>query len=96
MYLKIHKAQHDVVVAVCDEDLIGKTLEEGKYHIVVSEHFYKGEKKSAQEVEPILLQASNINLMGKESVAVGLKLKIITKAHIVVIAGVPHAQIYAQ
>ena len=94
MYIKIHKARHGDVVAVCDEDLLGKTLEEGKYHLRISEHFYKGEKKDVKFIEHILLGADNINLIGKEAIALGLKLKIITKEHSNVIAGVPHAQVY--
>ena len=96
MYFKVHKGQHSDVVAVCDENILGKTFEEGKYCITISEHFYKGEKGNAATIAHLVRDASNVNLIGKESVALGLKVGIITKENIVVIAGVPHAQAYAQ
>ena len=96
MFIKIHKVQHGDVVAVCDEELLGKTLEDGKYSIKVSENFYKGEKKDAGEIAPIMQSATNVNLIGKKAVALGLKLGIIRKENVIVIAGVPHAQAYTQ
>ncbi|MBI1972916.1 DUF424 family protein [Candidatus Woesearchaeota archaeon] len=95
MYIKIHKAPAGEVIAVCDENILGKTLEDKKKHIKVSEHFYKGEIKDAAAIAPILETATNINLIGKEAVALGLKLGIIAEENVMVIAGVPHAQVYA-
>ncbi len=95
MYIKIHRAKHDDVVAVCDENLIGKTIEDGKCTITIFEHFYKGDKKDDAVISEILKNATNSNLMGKKAVALGLKVGIITKEHVIVIAGVPHAQAIA-
>ena len=39
VYCKIHKQQDYHVIAVCDEDILGKTLGKQK----ISEFFYKGE-----------------------------------------------------
>ncbi|MBS3144802.1 DUF424 family protein [Candidatus Woesearchaeota archaeon] len=96
MYFKVHKGQHSDVLAVCDENILGKTFEEGKYCITISEHFYKGQKGTALTITPLLRDIPNVNLIGKEAVALGLKVEIITKENIIVIAGVPHAQAYAQ
>lgn len=96
MYFKVHKGKYSDVIAVCDENILGKTLEEGKYCIKVSEHFYKGERGNAATIAPLLRNATNINLIGKESVALGLGVGITTKENIITIAGVPHAQAYAQ
>jgi len=95
MYIKIHKAPTGDVIAVGDENILGKTLEDKKNHIKVSEHFYKGEMKDATAIAPILETATNSNLIGKEAVALGLKLGIIAEGKVIVIAGVPHAQVYA-
>ncbi len=96
MYIKIHKAPAGDVVAICDEDILGKTLEDKKYSVKISEHFYKGEIKGAATIIPILKLAVNINIIGKESVALGLKIGIIKQENIIMIAGVPHAQVYTQ
>ena len=96
MYIKIHKVPTGEVVAVCDEAILGKTLEDKKYTVKVSEHFYKGERKDVRSITPMLKAATYINIIGEEAVALGLKLKIITQENIILIAGVPHAQIYTQ
>ncbi len=91
MYVKIHKGS-TTIVAICDDDLIGKELREGKLCLKISEYFYKGEKKSEQEVEEIMKTADNLNIVGKRSVAIALRLGIIMQHTILVIQGVPHAQ----
>jgi hypothetical protein len=42
MYVKIHKTENKDIVAVCDEDLLGKKFEEKELILDVSEEFYKG------------------------------------------------------
>lgn len=95
MYVKIHKAQHGDVVAVCDEELIGKTIKDKKHTVTISEQFYKGERMKEQAVIMILKDAKNINLIGKKTIALGLKIGVITRENVVMIAGVPHAQAVA-
>lgn len=96
MYMKIHgsgeRLGYRAVVAVCDEGILGKTLKDKKREFKVSESFYKGDKKTEEEVVAILVNASNVNLIGKEAVAAGMKAGIVSKENILVIAGVPHAQ----
>ena len=96
MYLKIHytgqRFSNRFVIAVCDENLLNKKLDDGKRSITVSEQFYKGDKKNEKGVIAILKDASNVNLVGKEAVAAGIKAGIISKENVVVIKGVPHAQ----
>ncbi len=98
MYIKIHLANNATgssVVAVCDEDLMGKTLRGERIEIKVTESFYKGEQKTEEEIIPILKQATNINLIGKHSVAAGIKAGVIEKRNVLTIQGVPHAQAFA-
>lgn len=99
MYVKIHTSGYDkgsgAVIAVCDEDLIGKTLKTEKIELKVSEQFYKGDTKTEDEVITILKEARNINLLGKKAVAAGIKAGIIEKEKVLLIQGVPHAQAFA-
>ena len=53
IYVKFHKGS-SVIVAICDSNLIGKTFKEGKLSLNVSEHFYKGELKTEDEVKEIM------------------------------------------
>lgn len=92
IYIKIHKNNESFVTAVCDEELLNKVFKEGKLLLNVSEHFYKGKLLSEKEAENILKDAVNLNLVGKRSVDIALKLKLISKEGIINIQGVPHAQ----
>ena len=95
IFLKIHADAIDpsrIIISICDSDLIGKKFEEGKRQLNVSERFYKGEIKTEYEITEILKNAPNINILGKQSIALDLKLNIIVKENIIKIQGIPHAQ----
>lgn len=96
MYIKVHttgeRYGNRYVVAVCDEDLIGKRLKDKNYDITVSERFYKGYKLDEKRLIIILKEAINVNIIGKKSVEAGIKAGIITKENVIKIKGVPHAQ----
>ncbi len=94
MLIKIHKNQGKEVIAICDEDIIGKTFEEKDLQLKISEYFYKGEKISDEDALIILKTARNINIAGKKAVNFALKNKIIEEDNIITIAGVPNAQVY--
>lgn len=91
-WYKIFNAKYDVVLAICDEGLMGKTFKYEKIKVKVSEDFYKG--SMIDEVGAIkLMQLSSIgNLMGKEIVALAEREGYITKGNILFIGETPHAQ----
>ena len=60
MYVKIHESEKRIVVAICDEDLIGKTFFENEKQLQITERFYKGDKKSEQEVIEIMKKVREI------------------------------------
>jgi len=93
MYVKIHKGS-TIVLAICDENLIGKKFEEGDLCLDVNEAFYKGEKKTKEEVLELLKEYKNVNIVGEESVKVGIESGVISKDSIITIGGIPHAQFF--
>lgn len=92
IYLKIHRIKEKELVAVCDENLICKKFEEENLCLDVSDKFYRGDLMDEISAEEILMNADNINLVGRDAVNLGLKLGLILKEHILVISGVKHAQ----
>jgi hypothetical protein len=84
----------DVVVVICDEDLLGKKLKmrEKKITIEISEKFYKGKLIDENMAKKLLDKATIGNLMGKNIVELASKNGFIVKENIILIDGVPHAQ----
>jgi uncharacterized protein len=94
MYVKIHKSQDSIVTAICDEDLIGKKFSDEEKQLEITERFYKGEITSEEETIKIMQAATNLNLVGKKTIDLALKNKIIDKDSIIKIKNIPHAQIF--
>jgi len=91
---KIHRIQENVVLACCDKELIGKTLEEGKYCLKVDEDFYLGEEVDEEKLAELLKEANNVNLLGEKPIAVAMKEGFINEKDLIRVKGVPHAQIF--
>ena len=95
MYVKVHESEARIVVAICDEELIGKKFSEDDKQLEITERFYKGEKKEKEEVTEIMKEATNSNLVGKETIDLALENEIIEKESIITIKNIPHSQIFA-
>ena len=93
MYFKKHMGQGRILIAICDENLLGKTFSEGEYSLKVSERFYKGKKVKKEELKETLKNSENINLVGKEIIDFALELGVLNKGSILEVSGVPHAQV---
>ncbi|MBI4116111.1 DUF424 family protein [Candidatus Pacearchaeota archaeon] len=94
MFVKIY-GSYRKVVAVCDEGLIGKILEEGKLCLEIKESFFKGKNVSEKEVVEIMGDLSKedatFNIVGKNSVNAALNAGIISEEGIKTINGIPFA-----
>lgn len=94
MLIKIHKSYRDIV-AICDEELLGKKFEEGKKILEISENFFGGEKigeeKLIQMMKKLIEEDATFNIVGKRSVEIALKAGIIDKDGIKEVQGIPFA-----
>lgn len=92
--VKIHRGYRDVI-AICDSDLIGKRFEEGKKQIDVKSSFFDGEEKNQKEIEEIMqdgkTEDSTFNIVGKKSVEIAIKTKLIAENGFLTIQGIPVA-----
>ena len=50
----MYKQGNDLLLAACDEELVGKKFEEGKYHLEVSDKFYNGERITKEVLKKFL------------------------------------------
>ena len=93
IWIKEYLTQGDILLAACDEDIMGETFCEGDLQLMVSESFYGGDKVSKEDFIVQLKNATIVNLVGKDVISIALSLELISEDGIIEIAGVPHAQI---
>ena len=93
MIVKEHiTANNKLILTVCDKEIIGKKFETPDLKLDLSSDFYKGKKKTEEEITKLFGQAYMINLVGQKSVDLGLKSKIISKKDIIKIKDIPYVQ----
>lgn len=93
VYLNVRKVGKNVVLAVCDCDLLGKTLREGKIVFRVKEEFYNGRKATIDEAVGLINNSTIVNLVGKNCVERAIAQGYVHPEAVLKIEGVPHAQI---
>jgi hypothetical protein len=93
VYLNVKKVGQNVVLAVCDCDLLGKTLREGKIVFHIKDEFYKGKKTTADEAVGLIGHSTIVNLVGKTCVGEAISQGYVHPEAVIKIEGVPHAQI---
>jgi len=94
IYLKINRTELSEIIAVCDEELIGKSFSENNLKLDVTERFYKGKLMNEEEIIEKLKNARNINIVGKNSINLAIKHRIIDKDSVIKIKNIPHAVIF--
>ncbi|MEM3737034.1 MAG: DUF424 family protein [Candidatus Bathyarchaeia archaeon] len=95
VYAKVTKVRGELLVAICDEDVLGKCFEDKEKRVVfeVRESFYKGEKIEISESIKLLKPATIVNLTGPAIVDAAVKAGYVDAPNVIVIGGIPHAQI---
>ena len=92
-YLKIHKKENEVIVAVCDKEILGKKFKTGKLQLEVNEKFYKGDLVNIENVMGAMKNATIANLVGNRIVDAAISNKFIEPENVLDIGGVKHAQL---
>ncbi len=82
------------VVNVCDTELIGRTLVEGKLRMHISKDFFGGELVEEEEAVRLIKESSMISLAGERSVKIALTNKLGSPQAVREIEGVPFLMIY--
>jgi hypothetical protein len=82
------------LVNVCDAELIGRTLSEGKLKMHISKDFFAGELVEEEEALKIIRVSGVISLAGERSVNIALANKLGSPQAVREIEGVPFLMIY--
>ena len=96
MYVRVHKAYREII-AICDEELLGKNFEEGTRVLNITEYFFGGDKCDEKEVERIIIDGvkgdSTFQIAGEKSVQISINLGAINEEGVKKIQGIPIALI---
>ncbi|MDI6883594.1 MAG: DUF424 family protein [Hadesarchaea archaeon] len=90
--LKTIRTQGEVLVIVCDAELLGKKFKQGKFKLEVKKSFYDGEETSVEECISALRGATIANLVGS-IVGHAVKAGIIERKNVLHFQKVQHAQL---
>ena len=66
--MNLKKVGRSVLLAICDAEVVGKTLCEGKLVFRVKEEFYRGAKVSVEEAVMMIENSTIVNMVGKNVV----------------------------
>ena len=83
-----------ILVNICDEELVGKTVTEGKLKVHLSKDFYSGEVVDGGEALRLIRTCSVVNLAGSRSVALAVDNKVGAPEAIREIEAIPFLMIY--
>ena len=93
VYVKLKKVNRNVLLAMCDCEILGKTLREGKIVFHVKDEFYNGGRVTLEEGINMIENSTIVNMVGKKCVKKAIEKGYVHPEAVLNIEGVPHAQI---
>lgn len=91
--MNIRRMGNCTLLAACDAELLGKTLKEGKITFHVYEKFYKGPRVTLEEAMELIKQSTVVNMIGRKIVKKAIEHGFVHPEAVLMIEGIPHAQI---
>ena len=64
VFFRIHRQDGTEILAICDEELLGKVLSNSKIKMKVPNKFYKGQAISKSDALQLMRRYVNINIIG--------------------------------
>lgn len=90
---RIFKHGRDILLAISDISILGKTFREGELEININEEFYSDKFADENEIIEKIRNVTIVNAIGNEIIELMLKERMIAEDCIFRIQGVSHAQI---
>ena len=91
--MNIKKIGRNVLLAMCDAEILGRTLREGKIVFCVKEEFYKGARVNIEEAVSMIENSNIVNMVGRNVVKKAIQKGYVHPEAVLDIEGIPHAQI---
>ncbi len=91
---KFHKTGSEIILAACDSDLIGKTLQEDETRMTLEPGFFGDEEFTEDEFRGMLARATSANLVGETVVGIAVESQCVHPDAVAMISGVPYAMFF--
>ena len=91
--VSLKKTPNGTIIVITDSELIGKKFEDGKKQLDLTQRFYVGEEKSAEEIKKMVGGAYVLHLTGVRAVLLGEELDLVDSNKVLVIKNIPHAEV---
>jgi hypothetical protein len=86
--------QHNRMLNICDAELVGKTFNKSDLTINISKNYFAERIVEENEAEQLLKNASIINMVGKETIALSVRIGIGSAKGVKEIDGVPFLLVF--
>ncbi len=93
VYVKLTKIGENVLLAICDVELLDKTLRQDKIVFQIKSEFYNGGKTTVEEAIAMIKNSNIVNMVGSKCVERAVQKGYVHPEAVLHIEGVPHAQI---
>ncbi len=92
VYMRVIDVQGERIVAICDEELLGKRISDGRITLIVSQSFYGGSLVPLSVAIREAKAATILNIVGENIVNAAIREGLIHPDAVIRVKGVPHAQ----
>ena len=93
IYVRMHRGRDDIILAACDEEVIGKTFKGDGMRITVSEDFYNGELVPEEVFIERMRSVTIMNLVGERTIALAVDNGHVYENCVLQIGETKHAQV---
>ncbi|MFB5621671.1 MAG: DUF424 domain-containing protein [Candidatus Nitrosomaritimum yanchengensis] len=87
--IKTTDYQKNLMLNICDAELLGKKIIENELNMTISESYYGEKLVEHEEARTLLKNASIINMVGKKTISLSLELGVGNENGVKKIGGVP-------
>ncbi len=87
--VKVSDYKKNLMLNICDIDLLGKKLVEDQLNMNISKSYYGEKIIEHEEAKHLLKNASIINMVGKNTVSLSIELGVGSENGVKKVAGVP-------
>ena len=92
--VKVTDFQKNVMLNICDVDLLGKNIVQDELNMNISKSYYGQKLVEKEEATTLLKKSSIINMVGKETVSLSVKLGIGSETGIKTISNIPFLLVF--